>query len=241
LALADRLDTIAGIFSIGQKPTGDKDPFGLRRAALGLMRILVERQLDSDLPVLIQNSLAEQPVKKQPHEPLVLEIYEFLLERLRVYYLENGVRADVFEAVRAKQPHSPLDFHRRVQAVNVFLTLPDATSLASANKRIANILRQADGKTRRDIDTDLLREPAEQALHEKIKRLRREIQPLVATGDYVNTLKKLAALRKPVDEFFDQVLVMDPDIALRDNRLALLSILSALFLQTADLAMLQTG
>ncbi|MDE2091634.1 MAG: glycine--tRNA ligase subunit beta [Gammaproteobacteria bacterium] len=240
LAIADKLDTIVGIFAMGQKPTGDKDPFGLRRAALGLMRILVERQLDSDLTVLIQKSLAQQPAKPPSHEPLVMEIYEFLLERLRVYYLENGVRADVFEAVRAKQPHNPLDFHRRVQAVNIFLTIPEALCLASANKRIANILRQAGGKTGRTVDAEMLREPAERTLYENIRRLQRDIQPLVAAGDYINTLKKLAALRTPVDEFFDKVLVMEPDSALRENRLALLSLLSALFLQTADLAMLQT-
>jgi len=240
LAIADKLDTIVGIFTMGQKPTGDKDPFGLRRAALGVMRILVERQHDADLMVLIQKSLAQQSVKTQPHQPLVMEIYEFLLERLRVYYLENGVRADVFEAVRTKQPHSPLDFHRRVQAVNIFLTLPEAISLASANKRIANILRQAGGKTGRAVNPEMLREPAERTLHEKISRLQRDIQPLVAAADYINTLKKLAALRTSVDEFFDKVLVMEPDSALRENRLALLTVLSALFLQTADLAMLQT-
>jgi len=150
------------------------------------------------------------------------------------------VRADVFEAVRAKQPRSPLDFHRRVQAVNIFLTLPEAISLASANKRIANILRQAGGKTVRAVNPEMLRESAERTLHEKISGLQRDIQPLVATGDYINTLKRLADLRTPVDEFFDKVLVMDPDSTLRENRLALLTVLSALFLQTADLAMLQT-
>jgi glycyl-tRNA synthetase beta chain len=241
LAIADKLDTIAGIFTIGQKPTGDKDPFGLRRAGLGLMRVLIERQVDSDLTVLIQKSLALQPTRTQPHEPFVMEIYEFLLERLRVYYIENGVRHDVFEAVRAKLPHSPLDFDRRVQAVNVFLNMSAATSLAAANKRISNILRQAGISALPKVQPDLLKETAEQSLHKKIDRLQLEIKPLIASGDYINTLKMLATLRTPVDEFFDKVLVMDPTAELRANRLALLANLSALFMHTADLSLLQTS
>ena len=240
LAVADKLDTLVGVFVSGQKPTGEKDPFGLRRAALGLMRILVERQLDLDLVALIQSSLAEQMASDRESQPLVTEIYEFLLERLRVYYLEDGVRTDVFEAVRAKQPHRPLDFHRRVQAVNAFLALPEAASLAVANKRIANILRQAGGNRTRTVQKKWLHAAAEKSLHEKIIRLQRDIQPLVAAGDYINALKQLATLRAPVDEFFETVLVMDPDTAVRDNRLALLAGLSALFLHTADLALLQT-
>jgi glycyl-tRNA synthetase beta chain len=239
LAVADKLDTLAGIFAIGQKPTGDKDPFGLRRAGLGLMRTLLEKQLDLDLTEMIRIAIESQPVQARTQEPLVTELYEFLLERLRAYYLESGIRADVFEAVRAKQPRRPLDFQRRVQAVNEFLKLPEAAGLAAANKRIANILRQAGGKPGSEVQTMLLRETAEKSLHERIEQLRRDVEPLVAVGDYTAALKKLAALRGPVDTFFDQVMVMDQDPAVRANRLALLSSLSALFLHTADLALIQ--
>jgi len=239
LAIADKLDTLCGIFAIGQKPTGDKDPFALKRAGLGLMRILLEKQLDLDLVDLIRTSLAAQPLQGKGTEPLITEVYEFLLERLRAYYLETGIRADVFEAVRAKQPRRPLDFQRRVQAVNEFLKLPDAAALAAANKRIANILRQAGGSTRGVVDATLLKLPAETALQEKIAQLRRDVESLADNGDYAAALKKLAALRAPVDAFFDQVMVMDPDAAIKANRLALLASLSALFLQTADLALIQ--
>src|SRR6185312_16223728 len=160
LAVADKLDTVSGIFAIGQKPTGDKDPFALKRAGLGLMRSLLERQLDLDLMDLAKQALAAQPVqgKTSPEE-----IYEFLLERLKAYYLETGIRADVFEAVKAKQPRRPLDFQRRVQAVNEFLKLPEATALAAANKRIANILRQAGGAPAAEADAALFKSPAEHA------------------------------------------------------------------------------
>ncbi|MGH8283878.1 MAG: glycine--tRNA ligase subunit beta [Gammaproteobacteria bacterium] len=239
LAIADKLDTITGIFAIGQKPTGDKDPFALRRAGLGLLRIIIECRLDLDLVELVRAALANQNIQGKLEQHLLTGVVEFLLERLRAYYLETGIRADVFEAVRAKNPARPLDFHARIQAVNAFLTLPEAASLAAANKRIANILRQAGGKPAHDVQPRTLREPAEQSLHENVIRLRRDIRPLVAKGDYTNTLRKLAALRVPVDQFFDKVLVMDPDIELRTNRLALLARLSALFLDTADLSLIQ--
>ena len=238
LAVADKLDTLCGIFAIGQKPSGDKDPFALKRAGLGLMRILLEKGLDLDLTALLRQALAAQPVQGKAAEPLVTELYEFLLERLRAYYLETGIRADVFEAVRAKQPRRPLDFQRRVQAVNAFLKLPEAAALAGANKRIANILRQAGGAGG-IVDRDLLRDPAETLLHDKIAVLRREVEPLVETGDYTQALLKLAALRVPVDAFFDKVMVMDPDPAVKANRLALLASLAALFQHTADLALIQ--
>ncbi len=236
LALADKLDTLCGIFAIGQKPTGDKDPFALRRQALGLMRILVEKQLDLDLMELVRAALAAQPV---PAKAQAGEVYDFLLERLKAYYLDTGIRPDVFEAVRARRPQRPLDFQRRVQAVNAFLALPEAAALAAANKRIANILRQAGIATHTPPRADLLREPAEQALHARIEALQAEVAPLVARGDYTATLKKLAALRAPVDAFFDSVMVMAEDPAVKGNRLALLASLSALFLHTADLALIQ--
>ena len=239
LAIADKLDTLTGIFAIGQKPSGEKDPFGLRRAGLGLMRILLEKDLDLDLVELTRIALAAQPVQGKTAEPLVTEVYEFLLERLRAYYLEQGIRADVFEAVRSKQPHRPLDFQRRVQAVNAFLDLPEAAALAAANKRIANILRQAGAKPGLPARADLLKAPAEQTLFARIEALRAEVETLIARGAYGEALKKLAALRGPVDAFFDQVMVMDPDPAVKSNRLALLGSLSALFLHTADLSLIQ--
>ena len=236
LAIADKLDTVAGIFAIGQKPTGDKDPFALRRAALGLMRTLVERGLDLDLVELVRQAFAAQPVKGKAQES---EVYEFLLERLRAYYLESGIRADVFEAVRARKPARPLDFQRRLQAVNAFLALPEAASLAAANKRIANILRQAGGKGAGAVDTSLFRDAEEQTLHGKILQLQADVQPLIAGGDYSGALMRLAALRGPVDAFFEKVLVMAEDPAVKANRLALLASLSALFLHTADLSLIQ--
>ncbi|HEY3859904.1 MAG TPA: glycine--tRNA ligase subunit beta [Gammaproteobacteria bacterium] len=236
LAIADKLDTVCGIFSVGQKPTGDKDPFALKRAGLGLMRILLEKQLDLDLMDLIRTALAAQPVQGKTQDG---DVYEFLLERLKAYYLETGIRADVFEAVRSKQPRRPLDFQRRVQAVNEFLKLPEATALAAANKRIANILRQAGDTPAAEAKPELFKLPAESALHEQIGRLRNEVDSLTKAGDYAQALKKLAALRAPVDAFFDQVMVMDPDAAIKANRLALLASLNALFLQTADLSLIQ--
>ncbi|HEY1774497.1 MAG TPA: glycine--tRNA ligase subunit beta [Gammaproteobacteria bacterium] len=237
LAVADKLDTLCGIFAIGQKPTGDKDPFALKRAGLGLMRTLLEGQLDLDLMDLARQALAAQPIQGKTTAD---EIYEFLLERLKAYYLETGIRADVFEAVRAKQPRRPLDFQRRVQAVNEFLKLPEATALAAANKRIGNILRQAgSGSGGADVKPELFKSPAEHTLHEQIARLRGEVNSLAEVGDYTAALKKLAALRAPVDAFFDQVMVMDPDAAIKANRLALIASLNALFLQTADLSLIQ--
>lgn len=239
LAIADKLDTVAGIFAIGQKPSGDKDPFALRRAGLGLMRIITERELDLDLTPHIRSALLALPVQGKDKEAVVKEVYEFLLERLRAYYLEAGIRPDVFEAVRARNPGKPLDFQRRVQAVNAFLGLPEAASLAAANKRIANILRQAGGKVSQDPRPELFRDPEEHTLHAKILQLRDDVLPRVQRGDYSGALKLLAALRGPVDAFFDKVLVMAEDQEVRTNRIALLSSLGALFLHTADLSLIQ--
>lgn len=239
LAVADKLDTIVGIFAIGQKPTGNKDPFGLRRAGLGLLRIMIEGQLELVLAGWLRNALQVQSVQVQDQQTLIHEIYEFLLDRLRVYFLETGVRADVFEAVRARRPGQPLEFQRRIQGLNAFLALPEATSLTAANKRIANILRQAGTVDARAVETAKLREAAEISLHEQVQRLRQDIRPLLAASNYTATLKKLAALRRPVDAFFDQVLVMDNDPEVRANRLALLAQLAELFLHTADLSLVQ--
>ena len=240
LALADKLDTIAGIFVIGQRPTGNKDPFGIRRAALGVVRILIECELDLDLPALVAEAVAAQPVSGD--STMADDIVAFLHERLRGYYLDGAgpllAPHDAFEAVLARRPKSLVDFHQRLTAVLEFLRLDAATALAAANKRIGNILRQADVGEPGGVDAALLREPAEQALHEQVARLAREVAPLVAQRQYRAALEQLASLRAVVDRFFDEVLVMDPDDAVRANRLALLGRLRALFMDIADVSRL---
>jgi glycyl-tRNA synthetase beta chain len=240
LALADKLDTIAGIFVIGQRPTGNKDPFGIRRAALGVVRILIECELDLDLPALVAEAVAAQPVNGDG--TMADDIVAFLHERLRGYYLDGAgpllAPHDAFEAVLARQPKSLVDFHQRLTAVLEFLRLDAATALAAANKRIGNILRQADVGEPGGVDATLLREPAEQALHEQVARLAREVAPLVAQRQYRAALEQLASLRAVVDRFFDEVLVMDSDDAVRANRLALLGRLRALFMDIADVSRL---
>ncbi|BCO32430.1 glycine--tRNA ligase beta subunit [Thiohalobacter sp. COW1] len=238
LAIADRLDTLVGIFAIGQAPTGDKDPFALRRAALGIVRILIECELDLDLHSLLDESAGGfAPEIKAGH--VTAEVFEFMLDRLRAYYSETGLDIHIFEAVRAQTPTRPLDFHRRIEAVREFARLPEAESLAAANKRIGNILRKAESTVPDQVDAGLLKEPAEQALHSAVEQLRPKVEPLFEGGQYTEALCLLAALREPVDSFFDQVMVMAEDPALRDNRLALLQGLQALFLGAADLSRLQ--
>jgi glycyl-tRNA synthetase beta chain len=240
LAIADRLDTIAGIFATGQKPTGTRDPFGLRRAALGLLRIAVERRLELDLPRLIGNALAELPFAAP--ENTAGEVYEYVFERLRAYYLEGdaglSVTPEMFDAVLATRPASPLDFDSRLRALSEFLQLPDAQSLAAANKRIANILRKAPGPVGDTIDENLLRDPAEQILGEQLVAIARLVEPKFQARNYTEALKDLAVLRGAVDEFFDSVMVMAEDPALRANRLALLGRLRSLFMHAADLSRL---
>lgn len=237
LALADRLDTLVGIFAIGQKPTGAKDPFGLRRAALGVMRILLEARLPLDLAELLQLAAAGYP-GDVPAEAAVFEVLEYMLDRLRAHYLDQGIRPEVFEAVLAVRPTRPLDFDGRVRAVAHFLTLPEAESLVAAHKRIHNILRKRDDEPPDSVDTALMREPAEVQLHQALVALRDEVGAELDAGRYTEGLTALASLRVPVDAFFDTVMVMAEDAALRDNRLALLQQLSGLFLRVADLSRL---
>jgi glycyl-tRNA synthetase beta chain len=240
LALADKLDTIAGIFAIGQRPTGNRDPFGIRRAALGALRILIECELDLDLPALVAQAVEGQPVSGDAGT--AGEIVEFLIDRLRGYYLDGGgsvvAQHDTFEAVLARRPTSLVDFHQRLVAVLEFAQLDAAAALAAANKRIANILRQADGGQLGEVDPRLLREDAERALHAQVVLLADEVAPLVATRHYRRALERLATLREVVDRFFDDVLVMDEDAALRANRLSLLARLHALFMDIADVSRL---
>jgi len=240
LAIADKLDTIAGIFVIGQRPTGNRDPFGIRRAALGVLRILIECELDIDLPMLVDEAVAAQPIP--PEASTADEIVAFLMDRLRGYYLEGGgallASHDAFEAVLARAPASLVDFHQRLAAVLEFAQLDAAGALAAANKRIANILRQADAETRGEVRAELLQEEAERALHEQLSLLAEEIRPLVEAREYRHALERLATLRNVVDRFFDEVLVMDTDPALRANRLALLAGLRELFVRIADVSRL---
>ncbi|RMG29363.1 MAG: glycine--tRNA ligase subunit beta [Gammaproteobacteria bacterium] len=241
LALADRLDTLVGIFAIGQPPTGEKDPFALRRAALGLLRILVERERDLDLEVWL-NAAAQQFPESLGAPRVVGAVFDFVLERLRGYCQEQGFRTEVFEAVRAVRPTRPLDFMRRVRAVTAFEQLPEAEALAAANKRIGNLLRKArEGgeSVPEEVDPSRLAEPAEQALAAAIAEAESAVDPLFEAGAYESALRRLAALREPVDRFFDAVMVLAEEPGLRRNRLALLAKLQQLFLGVADLGKLQ--
>ena len=238
LAIAERLDTLSGIFAIGQTPTGDKDPFGLRRSALGILRILIEQHLDLDLRVLIDTSAQQFPADVNA-TAITQELFNFMMERLRAYYLDAGYDSHMFAAVLARQPARPLDFEQRMHAVRAFRKLDAADSLSAANKRIRNILRKADTDIPDRCDKTLLQEPAEQALATAIGELETMVRPLLEQRAYTDALCKLAALRAPVDAFFDSVMVMAEDTRLRDNRLALLNSLSELFLQVADISRLQ--
>jgi len=239
LALADKIDTLTGIFSIGLIPTGDKDPYALRRAALGMLRILIEKELDLDLPELIDFSL-RQYGHEHSHDETKQTVYNFIVDRLKGYSLDRGYSSAQFDAVCAVQPPRPLDFELRLKAVKEFGTLPEAESLAAANKRIRNILRKSEtDEAALVIDAAHLAEPAEQRLFEESSRAAEAIEPLVEARNYTAALRRLAELRDAVDTFFDQVLVMDENPARRQNRLALLARLEAIFLQIADISKLQ--
>jgi glycyl-tRNA synthetase beta chain len=240
LALADKLDTLAGIFAIGQKPTGTRDPFGLRRAALGVLRTILERQLDLDLRQLIETAVAAQPVEKAP--TVAEEVWTYVIERLRSSYLEGEagrtVTTEMFDAVLASKTQSVLDIDVRLRALERFLTMSEADSLAAANKRIANILRKAPGDLTGAVDTSRLQEGPERQLFEHVLSMERAVNPLFARRDYAQALTQLASLRDDVDRFFDSVMVMAEDAEVRANRLGLLLRLRGLFLQFADLSRL---
>jgi len=239
LALADRLDSLVGIFAIGQQPSGDKDPFALRRAALGLIRICIERRLDLDIEQLL-NTAAQTFEAKVNAAAAVNTVFDYVMDRLRGYYQELGVESDVVDAVLVTRPTRPLDFDRRVQACRVFRDLPEAQSLAAANKRIGNILKKWDQAIPAVVDQQRLADAAEKQLAERLTSVSAAVLPLMERGDYTPALKQLAALKEPVDAFFDSVMVMADDAALRDNRLALLQSLGNLFLRVADLSRLQS-
>ena len=312
VAIADKLDTLAGIFGLGQTPSGDKDPYALRRAALGVLRIIIEAGLDLDLDEMIeaafegyageaaeasagqaetgagaaepaggpapdtQDSAARKDRSGGTTLPAVMhspdaaaDLRRFMIERLRVYFADRSIPADVFNAVLAKQPARPLDFAHRVRAVEAFRALPEAASLAAANKRIRNILRQAEqagidippaksplsrggpgpagifgsaagvGDFPSDADSSLLREDAERSLAARLAEIEPRARGMLDAGEYTAALACLAGLRDGVDAFFDSVKVMDDDETLRGNRLALLARIGALFMETADVSLLQ--
>ena len=248
LAIAERLDTLAGIFAVGGKPTGSKDPFALRRAALGLARTLIEGGLELDLEALLREAVEllpdiapardAKPALVDAKQTLTDALREFVFERLRGYYAEQGFAGQQFDAVRAVEPETLPDFDRRLRAVAEFAKLPEAAALAAANKRIGNILKQAADDASGRVDPALLDAGAERELHAHIESAIAAIAPLAKSNRYVDMLRALAALRAPVDAFFDKVMVMAEDAAKRHNRVALLAGLRRLFLQVADISLL---
>ncbi|MGH1487702.1 MAG: glycine--tRNA ligase subunit beta [Cellvibrionaceae bacterium] len=240
IALADRLDTLVGIFGIGEQPTGSKDPFALRRASVGVLRLLVEQGRQLDLRELL--SLAYQQYASLPQGDAVIdEVLKYMLERFRAWYEEQSIPAAVFQAVSAKQLSQPLDIDQRVQAVNHFRQLAEADALAAANKRVANILAKADSAVAETIDQALLQEEAEKALAIAITEKQTAVNPLFDQRDYKAALTELASLRDVVDSFFDNVMVMADDVALKNNRLALLQQLRGLFFEIADISYLSAA
>jgi len=237
LALADRLDTLVGIFGIGQRPTGAKDPFALRRASIGVLNILVKGELNLDLRELLQVA-ADQHQNLPKADGLVEDVLTYMLDRFRAWGQEEGISAEMYLAVRARPVTKPLDFARRLRAVKAFAQREEAAALAAANKRVSNILskQEHDGSTQ--VEASFLQEAAEKALFEAVTASQQQVAPLFAKGDYQQALDALATLREPVDAFFDQVMVMADDDAIRRNRLALLASLQALFLEVADISQL---
>lgn len=240
VALADRLDSLVGLFGIDQPPSGTRDPFGLRRSALGVLRIIVERELPLDLQTCCEWAAAN--FTSLTVEDPVTPVVDYMLDRFRAHYEEQGIGAEVYLAVHARRPTRPLDFEQRIRAVEAFRQLPAAQALAAANKRVSNILVKQGGEGLSErVDSSLLQDAAEKALAEAVDAQADKVTPLFARGDYGAALTSLADLRETVDRFFDDVMVMADDTAIRNNRLALLNRLRNLFLQVADISLLPTG
>jgi len=241
LAIAEKIDTLAGIFAVGLIPTGDKDPYALRRAALGILRTIIENKLNINIVELTELACAQiKTVSGQTGDQSETadRVIDFIFDRLKGYCLDHGYTADEFDAVSAVKPAEPLDFMQRLQAVKVFRQLPEAESLAAANKRIRNILKKSDTQPAAAVGT--LLEPQEKQLLQAALQSAEDIHPLLAQRNYQATLNRLAGLRNDVDAFFDHVMVMTDDIGLRANRLALLNLLSEQFLTCADISRLQS-
>ncbi|MCG8416287.1 MAG: glycine--tRNA ligase subunit beta [Pseudomonadales bacterium] len=237
LAISDKLDSIVGLFGIGQPPTGSKDPFALRRAAIGVLRIMIEKQLALDLASCIDIAL-ENFSGNDFEADTAAKVFEFMLDRFRAWYLDEGISAEEFQSVFELKPTSPLDFHQRIQAVHHFNSLPEAAALAAANKRVSNILSKETASGDATIDQALLTDTAESDLFALLGTKEAEVEPLFAAGKYTEGLQALSVMKDPVDQFFDKVLVMADDDRVRHNRLALLSRLQTLFLHTADISQL---
>ncbi|WP_425913576.1 glycine--tRNA ligase subunit beta [Pseudomonas sp. GWSMS-1] len=237
VALADKLDTLVGIFGIGMLPTGSKDPYALRRAALGVLRILIEKQLDLDLADAVAFAI-KQFGDKVKADGLASQVLDFIFDRLRARYEDEGIEVAVYQAVRAVSPTSPLDFDQRVQAVQAFRALPQAAALAAANKRVSNLLSKAEGQVAASVAAHYFDNPSEFALNAAIQQAEQAVQPLAAARQYNLALSQLANLREPVDAFFEAVLVNAEDPAVRANRYALLAKLRGLFLGVADISVL---
>ncbi len=239
ISIADKLDTLVGIFAIGKAPTGDKDPFALRRSALGVLRVMIEGKLELDLEACLQKATENYAADLTSDDP-VPRVFAFMMERLRHYYIDQGISVDSFEAVLICNPVQPYDFHRRLNAVLEFRKLPQAESLTAANKRIGNILRQVNNHDNIQFNDELLQEDAERKLAGALASIKEKVTPLLDNSEYAQTLSELADLRNAVDNFFDNVLVMSDDEALKNNRIALLSQLNKLFMQIADISRLQS-
>ncbi|CAM3094115.1 glycine--tRNA ligase subunit beta [Pseudoalteromonas distincta] len=238
VAIADKFDTLVGIFGIGQAPKGDKDPFALRRAAIGALRIMVEKELPLDILDLVAKSQTLFG-DKLTNLNVSADVFEFMLGRFRAWYQDEGIEVDVIQAVLARRPTKPVDFDRRVKAVSHFRTLDAAEALAAANKRVSNILAKNDITSQGNVDESLLSDDAEKVLASQVAKFATDLAPLYADGNYQEALSQLAGIRESVDNFFDNVMVMADDEAVKQNRLALLSQLSGLFLGIADISVLQ--
>ena len=243
LALADRLDTLVGIFAIDQAPTGSKDPFSLRRSAIGILRILIEKQLPINLVALVEQAIkgysTSDGSKIAKMGDTFTQVMAFLNSRYRAMYTEQGVSVDTIQAVQAINPHMPLDFDQRICAVQAFSELPQAEKLADSNKRVANILAKSEVSVADTVDETLLSEPAEQALYQVVQQAQAAVTPLLETADYTQILQTLVSLDEPLTQFFADVMVNSEDAALKNNRLALLKQVRALFLTVADISELQ--
>ncbi|WP_379543154.1 glycine--tRNA ligase subunit beta [Psychrobacter sp. R86515] len=243
LALADRLDTLVGIFAIDQAPTGSKDPFSLRRSAIGILRILIEKQLPINLVAFVEQAIknytTEEGSKITKMGDTFTQVMAFLNSRYRAMYTEQGVSVDTIQAVQAINPHMPLDFDQRIRAVQAFSELSQASMLADSNKRVANILAKSEVSVADTVDETLLSESAEQNLYANVQQAQTVVQPLLEQADYTQVLQTLASLDEPLTQFFDQVMVNSEDAALKNNRLALLKQVRALFLTVADISELQ--
>jgi len=237
LALAERLDTLVGILGINKQPTGDKDPFGLRRSALGVLRILIEKELPLDLMDLLKQALRNYTASL-PNENVVEQAFVFFMGRLKAWYLEQGFAPEVFESVLACHPTEPLDFHRRIKAVQQFQSLPEASALAAANKRVRNILKKSKNSIPKKPNMSLLELDEEKTLAKELEIQTKAVDDLYQNADYTRALTQLSTLKEPVDAFFDQVMIMVENKKTRENRLALLLSLQHLFTQVADISLL---